>query len=217
VRYYLNGLLLHVDQHLLRTVTTDGHRLATCEVSTDIQCEKQHQVIIPRKGVQELQRLLNDSDRTIEIELSVNHVRVNLSELCLTSKLIDGRFPDYNRVIPKDNDKTAFLDRDTFRQGLIRTAILSSEKYRGVRLSLRESTMKLQAHNPDQEEAEEEIEVDYVGQPLEIGFNVSYLLDVLNVLKSDTVEIKFKDSGSSALLKAPSSDQALYVVMPMRL
>lgn len=217
VRYYLNGLLLHVDQDVLRTVATDGHRLATCGVSAEIQCESPHQIIIPRKGIHELQRLLTDAERIIEIEMSANHLRINLPEICFTSKLIDGRFPDYDRVVPKDGDKTAFVDRDIFRQALIRTAILSSEKYRGVRLSLQAGTMKLQAHNPDQEEAEEEIEIDYDGHPVEIGFNVNYLLDVLNVLDSSSIEIKLKDPNSSALLRAPASDQALYVVMPMRL
>jgi DNA polymerase-3 subunit beta len=217
VRYYLNGLLLHIAEGSLRTVATDGHRLAICELRDQVHGEGVHQVIIPRKGVHELQRLLTDGDRDVELQLSGNHIRVSLVELRFTSKLIDGRFPDYGRVLPKDCDKTAFVDRETFRQALVRTAILSSEKYRGVRLSLDGSAMKIQAHNPDQEEAEEEVGVDYDGEPLEIGFNVNYLLDILNVVKDDTVEIKFKDPSSSALLKATASDQALYVVMPMRL
>jgi DNA polymerase III subunit beta len=217
VRYYLNGLLLHVDQDLLRTVATDGHRLATCGMSAELQCETPYQVIIPRKGVHELQRLLTNAERVVEVEISANHIRANLPDLCFTSKLIDGRFPDYDRVVPKDADKTAFVDRSMFRQALIRTAILSSEKYRGVRLGFQESTMKLQAHNPDQEEAEEEIEIDYDGRQLEIGFNVNYLLDVLGAIESDNVEIKLTDPNSSALLKVPASEQALYVVMPMRL
>jgi DNA polymerase III subunit beta len=217
VRYYLNGLLLHIDQGLLRAVTTDGHRLAMCELNTEIENQDTHQVIIPRKGIQELQRLLGNTDKELGIELSANHIRVNFQRLCFTSKLIDGRFPDYDRVIPKNNNKTVYVDRNAFRHALIRTAILSSEKYRGVRLTLKESSMMLQAHNPDQEEAEEEVEIDYDGEPLEIGFNVSYLLDVLNALDTDNVEITFKDANSSALLRSPISNQALYVVMPMRL
>lgn len=217
VRYYLNGLLLHIEQGLLRTVATDGHRLATCEVTADIDTEVVHQAIIPRKAVHELQRLVPESDQTIELELGANHVRIDISELRFTSKLIDGRFPDYERVLPKECDKTVFVDRETLRQALTRTAILSSEKYRGVRLSLDGASMKLQSHNPDQEEAEEIIEVDYSGEPLEIGFNVTYLLDVLNVIEGDNLEIKLKDANSSALLKIPDSDQVRYVVMPMRL
>lgn len=217
VRYYLNGLLLHIDKGLLRTVATDGHRLAMCELDVEVDTQDARAVIIPRKGIHELQRLLSDTDKELELKLSANHVRVNLQGLCFTSKLIDGRFPDYDRVVPKDSDKTVFVDRDAFRQALVRTAILSSEKYRGVRLSLRRSSMLLQAHNPDHEEAEEEIEIDYDGEPLEIGFNVNYLTDVLNSLQSDSVEIKFKDANSSALLRSSASTQALYVVMPMRL
>ncbi len=217
VRYYLNGLLLHVENGLLRAVATDGHRLAMCELSTEVQSETTYQAIIPRKAVHELQRLLPESDHTIELELSANHARIDVGNLRFTSKLIDGRFPDYERVLPKDCDKTVFIDREAFRQALTRTAILSSEKYRGVRLSLDGAMMKLQSHNPDQEEAEEVIEVDYTSEPLEIGFNITYLLDVLNVIDHENLEIKFKDASSSAVLKAPNSDQAFYVVMPMRL
>jgi DNA polymerase-3 subunit beta len=217
VRYYLNGLLLHVENGLLRTVATDGHRLAMCELSTEVQSEAIYQVIIPRKAVHELQRLLSESDHTIELELSTNHIRIDVENLRFTSKLIDGRFPDYERVLPKDCDKAVFIDREALRQALTRTAILSSEKYRGVRLSLDGPSMKLQSHNPDQEEAEEVVEIDYASEPLEIGFNVTYLLDVLNVIDSESIEIKFKDASSSAMLKIPNSDQALYVVMPMRL
>jgi DNA polymerase-3 subunit beta len=217
VRYYLNGLLLHIENGLLRTVATDGHRLAMCELSTGVRSEAIYQVIIPRKAVHELQRLLSDSDHTIELELSANHVRIDVGNLRFTSKLIDGRFPDYERVLPKDCDKTVLINREALRQALTRTAILSSEKYRGVRLSLDGALMKLQSHNPDQEEAEEVIEIDYSSEPLEIGFNVTYLLDVLNVIDDENLEIKFKDASSSAMLKIPNSDQTLYVVMPMRL
>jgi len=217
VRYYLNGLLLHIGDGSLRAVATDGHRLATSKAGVEIQGDATHQVIIPRKGVLELQRILADSDQTIQIELSSNHIRAQVDELRFTSKLIDGRFPDYDRVVPRDSDKTVFVNREAFRSALVRTAILSSEKYRGVRLGLNGQVLKIQSHNPDQEEAEEELEVEYDGEPLEIGFNVNYLLDVLAVIGSETVEIKLKDANSSALLKAPTSDNSLYVVMPMRL
>jgi DNA polymerase III subunit beta len=217
VRYYLNGLLLHVQGSLLRTVATDGHRLATCEIASELHGDATRQVIIPRKAVQELQRLLADSDQEVEVELSANHIRVNVPELQFTSKLIDGRYPDYERVLPRESTTSVCVDRQIFRQALIRAAILSSEKYRGVRLSLDDAGMKLQAHNPDQEEAEEFVEVSYQGSPLEIGFNVNYLLDVLNAIESDDLELKLKDANSSALLKVPNSDQLLYVIMPMRL
>jgi DNA polymerase-3 subunit beta len=226
VRYYLNGLLLHFDEGALRSVATDGHRLATCRLTAEIADEATQaeiadeatqQVIIPRKAIHELQRLLTDAEQALELEISSNHIRLSFAGLCFTSKLIDGRFPDYERVLPRDCDKVIFVEREALRQALIRTAILSSEKYRGVRISLDGATMKIQAHNPEQEEAEEEMEVDYDGENLEIGFNVNYLLDVLNVIESDTVEINLKDPNSSALLKSPGSDEAVYVVMPMRL
>lgn len=217
VRYYLNGLLLHIGDGVLRAVATDGHRLATSKVDVEIPGDAMHQVIIPRKGVQELQRILTDSDQAIEIELSGNHIRASVAELRFTSKLIDGRFPDYDRVLPKDSDKTVLVNREALRLALVRTAILSSEKYRGVRLSLDGQILRIQSHNPDQEEAEEELEVEYDGEPLEIGFNVNYLLDVLGVIGSETVELKLKDTNSSALLKTPTSEDSLYVVMPMRL
>lgn len=217
VRYYLNGLLLHIGDRTLRTVATDGHRLATSKEDIDIGDDVVNQVIIPRKGVQELQRLLTDSDQTIEIELSTNHIRASVADLRFTSKLIDGRFPDYDRVLPKDGDKSLLINSETLRQALIRTAILSSEKYRGVRLSLDGQTLKIQSHNPDQEEAEEDIEVEYDGEPLDIGFNVNYLLDVLSAIDSETIEIRLKDANSSALLKSAASEDSLYVVMPMRL
>lgn len=217
VRYYLNGLLLHIGEGNLRAVATDGHRLATSIERIDIEDDVVNQVIIPRKGVQELQRLLTDGDGAIEIELSANHIRARIGELRFTSKLVDGRFPDYDRVLPKDGDKTLRVNSDALRQGLIRTAILSSEKYRGVRLILDGQALKIQSHNPDQEEAEEDIEVEYDGEPLEIGFNVNYLLDVLGAINSETIEIKLKDANSSALLRDAVSENSLYVVMPMRL
>ncbi|MGI8740686.1 MAG: DNA polymerase III subunit beta [Gammaproteobacteria bacterium] len=217
VRYYLNGLLLHIGEGSLRAVATDGHRLATSIERIEIADDVVSQVIIPRKGVQELQRLLTDGDGTIDIELSANHIRARIGELRFTSKLVDGRFPDYDRVLPKDSDKTLRVNSEALRQGLIRTAILSSEKYRGVRLALDGQTLKIQAHNPDQEEAEEDLEVEYDGEPLEIGFNVNYLLDVLGAINSDAIEIKLKDANSSALLRASVSEDSLYVVMPMRL
>ena len=217
VRYYLNGLMFEVSANTLRAVATDGHRLAYCEkeMSNDIADVKQ--VILPRKGVLELVRLLNDSDDTVKIVIGSNHLQVELARLRLTSKLIDGRFPDYNRVMPTDGNNVIKVDRDQFRQALMRASILSNEKYRGIRLILEENLIKLQAQNPDQEEADIELEVDYKGDDIEIGFNVNYMLDVLSVASSDTVQATLRDSNSSFLITYPDQSDCKYVIMPMRL
>ena len=217
VRYYLNGLMLEMGNGFLRAVATDGHRLALCDMPVEIQTDNPRQVIVPRKGIQELQRLLEDSDTDVNVELGANHIRLVAGDVCFTSKLVDGRFPDYDRVVPQGSDKLVIADRELFRQALSRTSILSNEKYRGIRLNLENNNIKIQAHNPDQEEADEEFEVDYSGGELEIGFNVTYLLDVLAAVRSDNVEILLSDSNSSCLIKQPGTDQYRYVVMPMRL
>ena len=175
------------------------------------------QVILPRKGVLELVRLLSDTDEVAKIILGSNHLQVEFDALRLTSKLIDGRFPDYNRVIPTDGDNIISADRDQLRQALIRASILSNEKYRGIRLILEKNLIKLQAQNPDQEEADVELEVDYSGDDIEIGFNVNYMLDVLNVTQSEIVNAALRDSNSSFLLTYPDQDDCKYVIMPMRL
>lgn len=217
VRYYLNGLMLEVGKDMLRVVATDGHRLALCEHPNVGGDGEAQQIIIPRKGVTELQRLLADNDEDAKVEFGANHIRVQLPGLRFTSKLIDGRFPDYNRVLPKDDDKTLRTDKETLRQALTRASILSNEKYRGIRLSVADNTLKIQAHNPEQEEAEEELAVEFDGEPLEIGFNVTYLLDVLGAIEGDVVEMLLKDGNSSSLVRAPGSEESRYVVMPMRL
>ncbi len=217
VRYYLNGLMLEISKGLLRAVATDGHRLALCDMKVDVASDHTRQVIVPRKGIQELQRLLEDSKDVVKVEISNNHLRIQTPEVCFTSKLVDGRFPDYERVVPKGGDKIVVADRELFRQALSRTSILSNEKYRGIRLNLEKNNIKIQAHNPDQEEADEEFEVNYEGAPLEIGFNVTYLLDVLASVRSDDVEITLSDSNSSCLIRQPGTQQYRYVVMPMRL
>jgi DNA polymerase-3 subunit beta len=217
VRYYLNGLLLELTQEGIKAVATDGHRLALYEIPKTLAAVMEQQVIVPRKGVLELQRLLEHEPAAVALRLSPNHIQVSLPGLRFTSKLIDGRFPDYNRVIPQGGDKLMEVNTDLFRQALTRTAILSNEKYRGIRVSLEGERMQLQAHNPEQEEAEEVIEVSYEGPPVEIGFNVNYLLDVLSVVDGDRVELRLKDSNSSVLITAPNVPQARYVVMPMRL
>jgi DNA polymerase-3 subunit beta len=217
VRYYLNGLLLEVNTNFLRAVATDGHRLAFCEKETDADISDVKQVILPRKGVLELIRLLNESDDKVKIILGSNHLQIEFDQLRLTSKIIDGRFPDYNRVMPVDGKNIMTADRDQLRQALMRASILSNEKYRGIRLTLEKNLIKLQAQNPDQEEADIELEVVYTGEDIEIGFNVNYMLDVLNGSNSDMVQAALRDSNSSFLLTYPDQPDCKYVIMPMRL
>lgn len=216
VRYYLNGMLLETDGKNLRAVATDGHRLALCETQLETKAKTTQQVIVPRKGVLELQRILGDSGN-IELAIGTNHVRAQIGDIRFTSKLIDGRFPEYARVIPASPTKLVEADRDALRQALQRTAILSNEKYRGVRLNLRSDLLTIQAHNPEQEEAEDQVEVGYKGDEVEIGFNVNYLLDALGAIDNEKVEIGLTDSNSSCLIRAAGSTGAKYVVMPMRL
>jgi DNA polymerase-3 subunit beta len=217
VRYYLNGMLLEVSTGTLRAVATDGHRLAMCSMQADIGQADRHQVIVPRKGILELARLLTDPEGTVAIVLGQQHIRATTGEFTFTSKLVDGKFPDYERVLPKGGDKLVLGDRQALREAFSRTAILSNEKYRGIRLQLAAGQLKIQANNPEQEEAEEEIGVDYNGGSLEIGFNVSYLLDVLGVMTTEQVRLILSDSNSSALLQEADNDDSAYVVMPMRL
>src|SRR6202040_2445835 len=216
VRYYLNGMLLETDGKALRAVATDGHRLALCEMELPGKAKTNHQVIVPRKGVLELQRILGTED-TIELAVGTNHVRAQIGEIRFTSKLIDGRFPEYGRVIPSNPPRTVEADRETLRQALQRTAILSNEKYRGIRLTARPDLLVIQAHNPEQEEAEDTVEGDYKGDEVEIGFNVNYLLDALGAIETEKVEIGLTDANSSCLIHAPGTVHTRYVVMPMRL
>lgn len=217
VRYYLNGLLLELTSGQIRAVATDGHRLASCDTQAEINSPGKQQVIVPRKAIQELLRILQPGNDPVEVEVGSNHIRLTTPDLCFTSKLVDGRFPDYERVVPKGGDKHVLADRELLRQALTRTSILSNEKYRGIRLNLEENIIKIQAHNPDQEEADEEFQVDYKGGELEIGFNVTYLLDVLASIPTEQVEITLSDSNSSCLIEQPGTDRYRYVVMPMRL
>lgn len=215
VRYYLNGMLLETDGKMLRTVATDGHRLALCEMDLPAKTEGQ-QVIIPRKGVLELQRLLG-TEGSVEITIGTNHIRVQIGDVRFTSKLIDGRFPEYARVIPAASPRAIVADREMLRAALQRTSILANEKYRGIRLALKKNSLTLQAHNPEQEEAEEQVEVNYKGDELEVGFNVTYLLEALAAVDGTEVEIGVTDGNSSCLVRAPGASSARYVVMPMRL
>ncbi|WAF85873.1 DNA polymerase III subunit beta [Metapseudomonas otitidis] len=217
VRYYLNGMLLEVNAGVLRAVATDGHRLAMCAMQAGIEGVDRHQVIVPRKGILELARLLTEQDGEVRIVLGQHHIRATTGEFTFTSKLVDGKFPDYERVLPRGGDKLVIGDRQALREAFSRTAILSNEKYRGIRLQLAAGLLKIQANNPEQEEAEEEVAVEYGGSNLEIGFNVSYLLDVLGVMTTDQVRLILSDSNSSALLQEADNDDSSYVVMPMRL
>jgi DNA polymerase-3 subunit beta len=215
VRYYLNGMLLETDGKMLRSVATDGHRLALCEMELAAKGKGQ-QIIVPRKGVLELQRLLG-SEGVVTVTIGSNHIRVQIGDIRFTSKLIDGRFPEYSRVIPANPPRLVQADKDVLRSALQRTAILSNEKYRGIRLAMKGNSMTLQAHNPEQEEAEEEIEVQYDGDDLEVGFNVNYLLDAIAAIEGSEVEIGLTDANSSCLIRAPDNSSSRYVVMPMRL
>ena len=216
VRYYLNGMLWEVSANKLRAVATDGHRMALCDAECSIEVSELTKAILPRKGVIELSRLVAD-EGSVRVAMGSNHIRVNGSDYCFTSKLVDGAYPDYDRVLPKGGDKLVEGNRAELKQAFGRTAILSNEKYRGVRIMLSNGAIKMVANNPEQEEAEEEVGVDYAGDELEIGFNVSYLLDVLNVLKGDAVRLTLSDSSSSALVEDAADGSAVYVVMPMRL
>jgi DNA polymerase III subunit beta len=216
VRYYLNGMLLEIDGQVLRAVATDGHRLALSEANLEGKAKNSQQVIVPRKGVLELQRVLSPEGNAT-LAIGTNHVRAQIGDVRFTSKLIDGRFPEYSRVIPAAPTAAIRADRDVLRQALQRTAILSNEKYRGIRINVRHNAVTVQAHNPEQEEAEEEIEVTYEGGDLEVGFNVNYLLDALAAIDGQEVEIGLTDSNSSCLIRSPGTAGSRYVVMPMRL
>jgi len=218
VRYYLNGLLLLVDGNELRAVATDGHRLAYASMPLEGEATSPRQeLILPRKTVLELSRLLADSDEPLLIELAANQIRFKFGQISLVSKLIDGKFPDYERVIPATLKNIVTLNRAALLQSMVRAAILTNEKFRGVRLVLTPGSMKIMAANAEQEEAQEEIEVDYSGDSIDVGFNVGYLLDVLNNSSVEAVEWGFNDANSSALLTIPGNDRFKYVVMPMRI
>ncbi|CCQ10695.1 DNA polymerase III beta subunit [Pseudoalteromonas luteoviolacea B = ATCC 29581] len=217
VRYYLNGMSFEVDNQDIKTVATDGHRLALAQARLVESVGTQRQLIIPRKGVQEIMRLMIADDTLIAIQFGANHVRIVDSEFTFTSKLVDGRFPDYRRVLPRGGDKIVTANRDWLRSAFQRVSILSNEKFRGVRLNLSSGLLKISANNPEQEQAEEVVEVMYDGAELEIGFNVSYLLDVLNTLKTEDVMFTLSDTNSSALIEGVDGTEAMYVVMPMRL
>lgn len=217
VRYYLNGMLLEINNKRVRTVTTDGHRLAMSEILRDTGYTEAVQVIVPRKAVLELGRLLEAGEEEVTLIIASGQLQADLDTVRLTTKLIDGRFPDYERVIPDSGDKRLQAKCDAVKRALGRAAILSNEKFRGVRLQLEPGKLVLQTHNPEHDEAEDDLEVDFSGGAMEIGFNVNYLLDALGAITSDEFVMELKNSDSSGLVYASDDPSSKYVVMPMRL
>ena len=219
VRYYLNGLLLEVAPQSVKAVATDGHRLAVARLDTGTGLDETRAIIVPRKGVLELAKLLTTEDVELQVRIGTNAVQLTIDSVRFTSKLIDGKFPDYGRVVPDAEacDKRLSLDRESLRQCLVRASVLSSDKYRTVRLTLETGLLTVDAHNPEQERASDEIELEYEGESLEIGFNVSYLIEALATPPSETVDIFLTDSSSSCLIQPHGRSSSQFVVMPMRL
>lgn len=219
VRYYLNGMLFYINQGVIRLVSADGHRLALGSL-TDESIDGDIKIIVPRKGVIELMKLLEDDEERVDFAIGSNHIRMSSNKFTFTSKLVDGQFPSYETVVPKNGDKIVIANREKLKHSLTRVSILSNEKYRGIRFALSSGILKFSANNPEQEEAEEELEVDYNGADLEIGFNVNYLIDICNTISSDEIKMVFHDSNSAVLIEQNSEsddEPCLYVVMPMRL
>src|SRR5687767_10782602 len=216
IRYYLNGMLLVLEGTEVRVVATDGHRLSYAS-GTVAKQEEKREVILPRKAVLELSRLLSDGDEDVHIDLYANQVRFRFGTIDLTTKVIDGKFPDYTRVIPSNYQKHIALSRTLLLQALQRAAILSNEKFRGVRWMLTGNSLRISCTNNEQEEAQEELEIEYAGEPLDVGFNITYLLDVLTNVGSETIDCAFGDANSSMLITLPDRSDYRYVVMPMRI
>ena len=210
--------MLFNESEKIRAVATEGHRLAlsSSKMEGDNEKERGTQVILPRKGVMELQRLL-DGQNEIKVRLSDNHIQVKFETVSFTSKLIDGKFPEYGRVIPSNTENKLIASKNDLKTALSRAAILSNEKYRGIRLIIKTNELMIQAHNPEQEKAEESIVIEYQGNDIEIGFNVTYLIDALNVVGSDKVILSVVDNNSSCLISDPDDETSKFVIMPMRL
>lgn len=216
-RYFLNGLLVEFGNKHIRVVGTDGHRMAISESPFEGNIKETTQLVVPRKGVHEFMRLLEDTRETIELQFNSNHIRAVGDSFVFTSKLIDGKYPDYSKVIPSAQSKSVRIERETLRESLSRAAILSNEKYRGVRLTLTNKGLKISAHNPEQEESQEEIQADYDGETMEIGFNVGYMLEAIGALHSQQIVLGLTDANSSCTIGSPDTKMPLYVIMPMRL
>lgn len=217
VRYFLNGVYLCSENNVVRGVATDGHRLALCDVEADKTAEKKLDAIIPRKTVKELIRLVPDSQDPIEVSISEKQIKFKFCGIEILSKLVEGRYPDYQRVIPEHNEKEFRVSRQELLSSLQRVAILTADKLKGVRWNLTPGTLNVAATNADMEEAEDEISVEYNGSPLEIGFNVTYLIEVLNVLKNDSVRISLGEAKNPALIRMPDNENFKFVVMPMKI
>ena len=217
VRYYLNGILLEISSKQLRAVATDGHRLALKDLPCTAELEQKIQVIVPRKGVAELSRLLNSASEQVTLLISGNHIRIASKQFVFTSKLIDGRFPDYKRVIPSPSKNSFEIDSLEFKQALMRAAILCNDKFRGVKFELSTNRLKITSQNPEHESAEEELNINYQGDPLTIGFNVTYCLDILNATSSPTVRFSCVSNDKSALIEETDNNSTVYVIMPMTL
>ena len=216
IRYYLNGILFVAEGKQLSLVATDGHRLAFSSATLDIEVPKQ-EVILPRKTVLEMQRLLSDKEGAIEMQFAINQAKFDFDGMQFVTKLVEGKFPDYNRVIPKNHKNIITLGREPLLKSLQRTAILTSEKFKGVRLNIEPGTLRIASNNAEQEEAVDELDIDYGGDEIEIGFNVTYLIDALANMDQDMIKIELSDSNSSALLTIPDNAAFKYVVMPMRI
>jgi DNA polymerase III subunit beta len=218
VRYFLNGLMLEFGEDYLRAVAADGHRLALCEVAAKTGLEDERQIIVPRKAVLELTRMLGNTDDVVRMQIGTNHLRLTLGQTEFTTKLLDGRFPEYRRVIPEHTKCEFSIDKNALRYALVRVAILCNEKYRGVRaLATSQQVLTIQSQNPEQEEAEEQLEIaQFVGPDLDTGFNVNYLLDAVSVLKGDTISMRFAEGSSTCLVESKEDPLAKMVVMPMR-
>jgi len=216
IRYYLNGILFVAEGKQLSLVATDGHRLAFASATLDVEVPKQ-EVILPRKTVIELQRLLSDAEGAIDMQFASNQARFSFEGMQFVTKLVEGKFPDYNRVIPKNHKNRIVLGRATLLSTLQRTAILTSDKFKGVRLNIDPGSLRMAANNAEQEEAVDEIDIDYQGDSIEIGFNVTYLIDALSNMSQEMVTLEFSDGNSSALMTIPDNATFKYVVMPMRI
>ena len=216
IRYYLNGILFVAEGNKLSLVATDGHRLAFSSATLDVEVPKQ-EVILPRKTVLELQRLLSDAEGAIEMQFANNQAKFGFGGMEFVTKLVEGKFPDYNRVIPKNHQNSVTLGRAPLLASLQRTAIMTSDKFKGVRLNLEPGTLRVASNNAEQEEAVDELDIDYGGDTIEIGFNVTYLIDALANMGQDMVKVELSDGNSSALLTIPDNDSFKYVVMPMRI
>ena len=217
VRYYLNGMLMEIRDGRILVVATDGHRLALSATDNALSVETPKQVIIPRKGVMEIARIFSEGMEEVAVNISSNHIRIHTDDICFTSKLVDGRYPDYERVIPPDGQVNFVVNREELKLALQRAAILSNEKYRGVRVYLSPNSMLIKTNNPEQEAAEEQVFIDYEGEEMELGFNVNYLLDVLNVMKSEEVHFSIADGKHTSIIRSSETDETVYIVMPMKM